>query len=100
MNVTEKQIMDKLDEVFDPELHVSIVDLGLIYKVTIDEKVTITMTLTTIGCPLSATIEADVKGKMKELGVDESKVIVDITFDPPWSMDKMSENAKATLGIE
>jgi metal-sulfur cluster biosynthetic enzyme len=92
--------MKKLQEVMDPEINISIVDLGLIYGVkTMDKKVLITMTLTTIGCPLISLIEGDIKAKLKEIGYDEGQVVIDLTFDPPWSMEKMTERAKAILGI-
>lgn len=99
MRISQKQIMAKLEEVLDPELNISIVDLGLVYKVETGKIVTITMTLTTIGCPLIATIEEDIKNKLGEIDVDKKNVKVDLTFDPPWSMEKMSPRAKAMLGI-
>lgn len=100
MKINEKIIKKKLEDVLDPELNISIVDLGLIYKITLKkEKVIITMTLTTIGCPLISLIEKEIFNKLKELGIKEENVKIDLTFDPPWSMDKMSEKAKAMLGI-
>lgn len=92
--------MKQLEEVLDPELNMSIVDLGLVYGVEInEEKVKITMTLTTIGCPLFSTIEEEIKNKLGLLGIKDSNVELELTFEPPWSMDKMSERAKAMLGI-
>ncbi len=102
MKISKKNVEEKLLEVMDPELNISIVDLGLVYYITVDEKnkvVTITMTLTTIGCPLISLIEQEVKNKLKEIGVDEKNVKIDLTFDPPWSMDKISPRGKAMLGI-
>ncbi len=102
MKITKKNVEEKLLEVMDPELNISIVDLGLVYYITVDEKnkvVTITMTLTTIGCPLISLIEQEVKNKLKEIGVPEKNVKIDLTFDPPWSMDKISPRGKAMLGI-
>lgn len=99
MKISKKQVMNKLSEVLDPELNISIVDLGLVYKVEVGAKVKITMTLTTMGCPLIATIEEDIKQRLKEIGIDEKKIKVELTFDPPWSMEKMSPRAKAMLGI-
>ncbi len=97
---TKTQIEDKLLEVMDPELQMSIVDLGLIYEVTItDGKVTIFMTLTTIGCPLFDTIEDEIHQKLGQVGVEEKDITIKLTFDPPWSMDRMTERAKAMLGI-
>lgn len=98
--IDEKEVMRKLEEVLDPEINISIVDLGLIYGViTKDKQVTIKMTLTTIGCPLISLIESDIRNKLKEIGIAEENVVIDLTFDPPWSMEKMSEKAKALLGI-
>ncbi len=98
--ISEKEVLRKLEEVLDPEINISIVDLGLVYGVkTKDKKVTITMTLTTIGCPLISLIESDIRSKLKEIGIMEEDVVIDLTFDPPWSMEKMSEKAKALLGI-
>lgn len=99
MKITKKQVMDTLQDVLDPELNISIVDLGLIYKVDVGKQVKITMTLTTIGCPLIGTIEEEIKQKLRELNVDEKNIKVELTFDPPWSMEKMSPRAKAMLGI-
>src|SRR3989339_982462 len=100
MKPTKKMIMSKLMDVLDPEINISIVDLGLIYDVKINAQIiTIVMTLTTIGCPLITLIEKDIKAKVKELGILEQDIVIDLTFDPPWSMEKMSEKGKAILGI-
>ena len=96
----KKQIMDKLTEVLDPELNISIVDLGLVYDVKPQKnKVEILMTLTTIGCPLFGLIEEEVRDKLTDLGFDGENVKIKLTFDPPWSMERMSERAKAIIGI-
>lgn len=97
--ITKKQVLHKLQDVLDPELNISIVDLGLVYKVEVGKQIIITMTLTTIGCPLISTIEEEIKHKLKEVGVDEKNIKVELTFDPPWSMEKMSPRAKTLLGI-
>ncbi len=100
MKPTEQSVKSQLEEVLDPELNISIVDLGLVYGVTIDgENVKITMTLTTLGCPLYETIEQDIKSALKKIEVKPENIKVDLTFDPPWSMERMSERAKAMLGI-
>jgi len=93
--------MEKLEEVFDPELHISIVDLGLIYKVTIQKtaRIHILMTLTTMGCPLFGVIEEEIYLKLYILGLKRDSVKIEVTFDPPWSMDRMSPRGKAMLGI-
>jgi metal-sulfur cluster biosynthetic enzyme len=101
MAVTKKRIIDILKTIPDPELGISIWDLGLVYDVGIDPKtgdVRLLMTLTSIGCPLFATIETVVREKLegvRGLGT----LTVDLTFDPPWTMDKMSDEAKAQLGL-
>jgi metal-sulfur cluster biosynthetic enzyme len=101
MELTPESVRQKLEEVMDPELNMSVVDLGLVYNVLVDEQrnVNITMTLTTIGCPLFDTIENDIKEKMAELDVKPEQINIDLTFDPPWSMEMLSERAKAMLGI-
>lgn len=100
MNITKKQIMDALTEVLDPELNISIVDLGLVYKVDFTKKsVSIEMTLTTIGCPLFGLIEKEVREKLQPLGYTEDQVKIDLVFDPPWDVEKLSPRAKAILGI-
>lgn len=95
----KKQIMERLAEVMDPELNISIIDLGLVYKVNVDKSKNahILMTLTTIGCPLFGLIEQEVQEKLKDL--DLKKITTELTFDPPWTMEKMSQRAKAVLGI-
>lgn len=82
----------------DPELNISLVDLGLIYKIEITKnQVKVIMTLTTMGCPLAPMIEDEVEDKIKELGV--KKVRVKLVFDPPWNLDKLTKKGKKTLGI-
>jgi len=100
MNITASVVKKKLEEVLDPELNISIVDLGLVYNIKVEKAtVKILMTLTTIGCPLISMIEDEIKNKLKELGLKEKNITIDLTFDPPWNMEKMSEKAKALLGI-
>lgn len=97
---TTDDIKNALKEVLDPELFLSIIDLGLVYDIAIkDSTAIITMTLTTIGCPLFDTIQNDIKEKVLALP-DITDVQVELTFDPPWEYSKMSESAKAELGIE
>lgn len=100
MHISKLKIEEALTSVLDPELNISIIDLGLVYEILIKRNtVKIIMTLTTIGCPLFATIEQEVKSKLKEIGVKEDAVELELTFDPPWSIDRMSESAKAMLGV-
>ncbi len=97
----ETSVRNQLTKVLDPELGVSIVDLGLIYGITIskDGVCTITMTLTTIGCPLFGQIQKEIENRVMELEVIE-EVKIDLTFDPPWTADKMTEEARITLGLD
>lgn len=85
----------------DPELNISIVDLGLIYDVKIikENQVKVVMTLTTVGCPLFDLIEDNIKNKIKELGFSKKNINIELVFDPSWSIDKMSKKAKKKLGI-
>jgi metal-sulfur cluster biosynthetic enzyme len=96
--VTEDQIRASLKQCMDPEIPVSIVDLGLIYGIDISEKndVNIKMTMTTKGCPLHDTMVDDVKRYTRKVaGVNN--VNVDIVWDPPWSMDKISDEARSMM---
>ena len=100
MKIDKKTIKNKLKQVLDPELGISIVDLGLIYEIKIEkEKVKIVMTLTTIGCPLFSLIEEEIKNRLKELGLKEEEIKLELTFDPPWTIERMSNEARAMLGI-
>lgn len=95
---SEQDVMNALKECKDPELPVSIVDLGLIYGVDVGGgKITVEMTLTVRGCPLVNLISENVETNLLSLdGVDE--VEVKIVWDPPWTPDRMSEDAKRILG--
>lgn len=89
-----------LKTVLDPELYVSIVDLGLVYDIAVEDgKAHITMTLTTIGCPLFQSIEQEIREKVSALPTIK-EVQVELTFDPPWDPSRMSASAKAELGME
>ncbi len=99
--ISKETIIETLKNIPDPELNVSIWDLGLVYEVELNEEsgnVRILMTLTSMGCPLFSTIEALVTEKLKEAGV-KGEVAIDLTFEPPWNMDKMTEEGKAQLGL-
>lgn len=96
------EITEALKNVFDPEIPINIVDLGLIYELKYDEqakKVYVKMTLTAPGCPMGDFILRDVETVVKEIeGVED--VEIELTYDPPWSPDMMSEGAKKELGYE
>ncbi|MBA4536483.1 metal-sulfur cluster assembly factor [Bacillus aquiflavi] len=93
-------ILGALENVLDPELGIDIVNLGLVYDIGIDEEgtTTVTMTLTSMGCPLAGTIVDQVKTALKDIP-EIKEVNVDIVWNPPWSKDKMSRYAKIALGI-
>ena len=96
--VNVEQVRDSLKKCMDPEVPLSIVDMGLIYGIDIAENndVNIKMTMTTKGCPLHETMVDDVKRYTKKVsGVNN--VDVEIVWDPPWTMDKMSDTAKAMM---
>jgi metal-sulfur cluster biosynthetic enzyme len=98
--IKREHIVVALKTIPDPELHISIWDLGLIYDLNIDTKgnVEVVMTLTSVGCPLFGTIQHDIEeqvGKVK--GV--KNVTVELTFEPAWSMDRMTDDARAELGM-
>lgn len=95
------KVIEKLHLVLDPELGVSIVALGLVYEVHVDKEGTckIIMTLTTIGCPLFGQIQKEIEDRVMELDEIE-EVETELTFDPPWTVEKMSEEAKVQLGMD
>ena len=98
--VTMEEIVKALKECYDPEIPVNVWDLGLIYDVNVDgDKVHVKMTLTAPGCPMHSFISKDVQQKLQSIsGVKEATV--EVVWDPPWSPDKMSPDAKVQLGIE
>lgn len=93
-------MMGALELVVDPELGIDIVNLGLVYDVEINEEghALVTMTLTSMGCPLAGTIVEQVKGALAEIPEVKSSD-VNIVWNPPWSKDRMSRYAKIALGI-
>ncbi|RTR31509.1 metal-sulfur cluster assembly factor [Robertmurraya yapensis] len=93
-------IMGALELVVDPELGIDIVNLGLVYDIEMDEEgnTTVTMTLTTMGCPLAGTIVDQVKTALDEIPEVKS-TDVNIVWNPPWTKDRMSRYAKIALGI-
>lgn len=95
------EIVAALRKVYDPEMPVNIYELGLIYGLDVDEAgdVQIRMTLTAPNCPVAGTLPAEVERAARAVpGVTSVKL--ELTFDPPWSKDRMSEAAKLALGIE
>ena len=100
VNALGEKIVRVIKTIFDPEIPVDIYELGLIYDVFVNEKndVKILMTLTTPNCPVAETLPLEVEEKVKSLN-DVKSAEVEITFDPPWTQDLMSEEAKLELGM-
>ena len=98
--INEELVTEALKDVYDPELHYNIVDLGLVYDVDVkDGDIHIRMTLTTPACPIGPMIVAQIQETVRALpGVKD--VDVELTFDPLWSPDLMSEEARAGLGLD
>ncbi|MFS0824210.1 metal-sulfur cluster assembly factor [Bacillus timonensis] len=96
----KENIMGALEQVVDPELGIDIVNLGLVYDVDMNDAdvAQVTMTLTSMGCPLAGTIAMDVKRVLTELP-EVKDVDVNIVWNPPWNKDMMSRYAKIALGI-
>jgi len=99
--IQREQIVAALKKVYDPEMPVNIYELGLIYGIDIaeDGKVDVRMTLTAPNCPVAGTMPGEVERAVRAVpGVTDVKI--ELTFDPPWTKDRMSEAAKLALGIE
>ena len=95
-----QEIIQNLKTIFDPEIPVNVWDLGLIYKIDIreDMEVAITMTLTSPNCPVAESLPSEIKNRIEAIP-EVKKVIVHITFNPPWSMKKLSDEAKLELDL-
>ena len=100
MSEYKNKVIEEVKKIYDPEIPVNIYDLGLIYKIEVDEKnkVNIDMTLTSPNCPVAESLPKEVKDNiMKIEGV--SDVILNLVWEPPWDKDKMSEAAKLELNL-
>ena len=99
--INEAEVTDALRECYDPEIPVNIVDLGLVYGVDINNgtgQVDVTMTLTAMGCPMAGDVVDEVEMRVSQVEhVTSCKV--NMTFDPPWSPERMTEDAKWELGM-
>jgi metal-sulfur cluster biosynthetic enzyme len=96
---TTDEVMDALRDVIDPELGLDFVELGLIYDVTIEERtVSVLYTLTTPGCPIGPQVTEQIEEFVTDLD-DVETVRSTLTFDPPWSPERMSDDAKFALGL-
>ena len=96
----DPQIIKKLDAVIDPELNIPITEMGLVYgaRYLDDENIKITMTLTTIGCPLYDVIKDKIIQVLTNDGQIKN-VEIELTFDPPWTPEMMSDGAKMEIGF-
>jgi FeS assembly SUF system protein len=98
--ITKEEILEKLKEVYDPEIPVNVVDLGLIYGVAVNDgnEVHVRMTLTAPGCGMGPYIAQQAEWAVSELeGLED--VTVEMVFDPPWTPDMLTEDGKVLLGI-
>jgi len=102
--LTAEKVLEQLKHCFDPEIPVNIVDLGLIYRCEVEEqidnqyRVEVDMTLTAPGCGMGPILVSDVENKIKQFAVVQ-EVAVELVFDPPWSMDRLTDAAKLELGM-
>ena len=98
--IIEEEIIKALKTVYDPEIPVNIYDLGLIYKIAIDEQknVLIDMTFTSPACPLADFILEDVRQKVESID-DVRSALINLVFEPEWNQDMMTEEAKFELGF-
>jgi len=96
----ENMVISVIKTVYDPEIPVDVYELGLIYNIAIsdDNEVKIDMTLTSPSCPVAESLPNEVEAKVESLE-QVKKAIVEITFDPPWDKDMMSEEAQLELGF-
>jgi len=100
MNDIKNQVIEEIKKIYDPEIPVNIYELGLIYKIIVDDinKVNIDMTLTSPNCPVAESLPKEVKDNiMKIKGV--SDVNLNLVWEPPWDKDRMSEAAKLELNL-
>ena len=100
MSDFKNKIIEEVKKIYDPEIPVNIYDLGLIYKIEVDEKnkVNIDMTLTSPNCPVAESLPKEVKDNIMKIdGV--SDVNLNLVWEPPWDKDKMSEAAKLELNL-
>lgn len=103
--LTEQLVWDTLKTVFDPEIPVNVVDLGLIYSCAIvpddqgRKKIAVRMTMTAPGCGMSNVLKSDVEGKLLRLP-EVNDAQVEVVFDPPWNQNRMSEAARLQLGFD
>ncbi|MEE2701953.1 MAG: iron-sulfur cluster assembly protein [Thermodesulfobacteriota bacterium] len=99
-NITKEKVLEALSQVYDPEIPIDIVNLGLVYDVDISKDVVnLKMTMTSPGCPSARDIILESQTVVSNVeGVKEANI--EIVWDPPWSPERMSDEAKASMGID
>ena len=100
MSDIKNRVIEKIKQIYDPEIPVNIYELGLIYNIKIDENnnVKIDMTLTSPNCPVAESLPKEVKDSIMEIK-EVKKVDLDLVWDPPWNKSMMSESAKLELNL-
>ena len=100
MSDIKNRVIEKIKQIYDPEIPVNIYELGLIYDIKVDEKnnVSVNMTLTTPNCPVAESLPKEVKDSIMEIK-EVNKVDLDLVWDPPWNKNMMSESAKLELNL-
>lgn len=98
--VSKAQVLDSLRKVYDPEIGINIVDVGLVYRVEmVGDTLEVDFTLTSPGCPLADSIEADMRDQIKaDHGIKDELIKTALVWDPPWTIEYMSEEARLDLG--
>ncbi len=97
--VNKEDVLNALKNVIDPEIGLDVVNLGLIYDLIVEnDNVFVKMTMTVVGCPLTSWILTDTENKIRELP-DVKDVKVELVWDPPWSVDRISDEARKMLGL-
>jgi len=97
---TKDEVVEALRRVEDPELGMDIVELGLLYDVEVEgPKVKVIHSLTSMGCPVGPMIQEDIHAVVAAISPDVEDVEIELTWDPPWTPDRMSDDAKFILGL-
>ena len=102
--ITQESVYAALRQVEDPELFINIVDLGLIYEASLAENegkcdISVKMTMTSPGCPAGPELVANAKEALRDLGEQVGEVTVEVVLHPPWTPDRMTDEARDELGI-
>ena len=97
----ESKVVDVLKTCYDPEIPVNIYELGLIYNIAVGDEQTVhlTMTLTSPACPVAESLPPEIQQKVKDGVEDVSDATVEVVWDPPWTVDMMTDAAKLELGM-